>query len=106
MSELTALDASNYDQLISKATKPVIVDFWATWCGPCRMMAPVVDQIAAENPNIDVYKCDIDANQQIAIDHDVASIPTLVLFKNGQEVARSVGAVPKANVMAQFSKLL
>ncbi len=72
--------------------KYVVVDFWATWCGPCKMLAPVFEKVSAElSDNIDFVKVDIDSNQQIAIENKIYTIPTLVIFKNGQEVARRSG---------------
>ena len=77
----------------------VLVDFWAVWCGPCRMLSPVVDQVAEENPNIKVCKVNVDEEQQLAIKYGVMSIPTLLVFKGGELVNQSVGVIPKEEVL-------
>jgi thioredoxin 1 len=80
--------------------KTVVVDFWATWCGPCKMVAPVLDEIAGEHKDkITVAKLDIDANQQTAMQYQVMSIPTMIVFQNGQPVKQIVGARPKAALL-------
>ena len=80
--------------------KTVVVDFWATWCGPCKMVAPVLDEIAGEHKDkITVAKLDIDANQQTALQYQVMSIPTMIVFQNGQPVKQIVGARPKAALL-------
>jgi thioredoxin 1 len=82
----------NFDEQVIKSDKPVMVDFWATWCGPCQMAGPVVDALADDyNGKIKIGKLDVDANQGVAGKYGVMSIPTVILFKDGKEVARKVG---------------
>ncbi len=91
---------ANFEQLI-QSDKPVLVDFWAEWCGPCRMVAPVVEELAGDyEGRAIVGKLDLEANSQVPIKYGVRSIPTLLVFKNGQLVDKQVGAVPK-HVLAQ-----
>ena len=83
---------ANFDEQVLKSTDPVMVDFWATWCGPCQMAGPVVDQLATDYlGKVKIGKLDVDENQQIAAKYGVMSIPTVILFKDGKEVARKVG---------------
>ena len=83
--------------------KPVLVDFFATWCGPCKMMAPVIDEVAAEKADASVYKIDIDENPDIAQKYGVMSIPTFIVFKNGEPAGKTLGAQPKENILALFA---
>ena len=80
------------------------VDFWATWCGPCRMMAPIVEELAAETPDVVFAKLDVDENPDIAMGLRIASIPTLMLFKNGEAVERVIGVTPKEELKALIDK--
>jgi thioredoxin 1 len=82
----------------------VVVDFWAEWCGPCRMIAPVLDQLATENAGLKIAKVDVDANQQTAMRFNVRSIPTLMFFKDGRHVDTVVGAVPKAQLATKIAQ--
>ncbi len=94
-----ALTKENFDEIIN-GDKPVLVDFWATWCGPCKMLAPTIEQLAEElKDEIVVAKLDVDQAQDIAMKYQVMSIPTLVLFKDGKEVKRTVGFRPKAQIL-------
>ena len=97
---VTVLNKDNFKNEVLKADKPVLVDFWATWCGPCRMMAPVVERIAEEHPEIKVCKVDIDENPELASRYRIMSVPTLMVLKNGNIVDQSIGARPKHQILA------
>jgi thioredoxin 1 len=99
-------DASFADDVLT-SDKPVLVDFWATWCGPCKMVAPVLEEIAAENKDkLKIAKLDIDENPSTARDYQVMSIPTLILFEGGKPVKQIVGAKPKAALLSDLSDVL
>lgn len=91
---------ANFEQEVLKSEKPVLIDFWAAWCGPCRMVSPVVDEIAEEHDDIKVGKINVDEEQELAIQFGVMSIPTLIVFKNGKESGKLIGAHPKQNIVA------
>ena len=99
MATPTVVTDETFNQAVLKADQPILVDFWAVWCGPCRMVAPVVDEIAREQDGkLKVMKLDVDDNQNTAMAYGVMSIPTLILFKNGKPVERIVGFRPKADM--------
>jgi len=103
---VTVTDASFAEDVLN-SDKPVLVDFWATWCGPCRMVAPVLEEIASEHKDkITVAKLDVDANPATARDYQVLSIPTLMVFKGGEKVKEIVGARPKAVLLNDLSDYL
>lgn len=103
---VTVTDKSFVDDVLT-SEKPVLVDFWATWCGPCKMVAPVLEEIAAENgEKLTIAKLDIDANPNTARDYKVMSIPTLILFQGGKPVKQIVGAKPKAALLSDLADVL
>lgn len=90
---------NNFENEVIKSDMPVLIDFWAEWCGPCRMLSPVVDEIAEENENIRVGKVNVDNERELAMAFEIDSIPTLILVKDGKIVGKSVGFVPKASIL-------
>ena len=92
--EVLTLTKDNFETEVLKADKPVLVDFWATWCGPCRMMAPIVEEFAAKHSEIIVGKVDVDANTELAIEYGVMSIPTLIVFHGGEVYKKTIGVTP------------
>lgn len=101
---MTALKITkqNFQEEVMKSDKKVLIDFWAAWCGPCRMVSPVVDEIAAERPDIKVCKVNVDEEQELAASFQVMSIPALVVMENGKIVNQAVGARPKAQILAML----
>ena len=96
---------TNFKDILT-GDKPVMVDFWAVWCGPCRMLSPTVDELAETYADkIDVVKCNVDDCQDIAMEYGIRSIPTLLFFKNGEVVDRMVGAVPRQEIVDIIEKL-
>ncbi len=97
------LTEDNFEQEVLRAEVPVLVDFWATWCGPCRMLAPTIAKIAEEQAgSVKVGKVDVDEQPELAVKYGISSIPTLMVFKNGERVKASVGVQPKAAIEAML----
>ena len=89
-----------FEQEVLNSDKPVLLDFWATWCGPCRMIGPILDEIAEEREDIKVCKVNVDEEPELAAKYQIVSIPTLMVIKNGKIVNQSLGAKPKAQILA------
>lgn len=101
MSAISA-NKNNFNQEVLNSDKPVLIDFWAPWCGPCRMVVPLVEEIAKERSDIKVVKINVDEEQELAMQFGVMSIPTLVVMKNGKIVNQVTGARPKAQILAML----
>lgn len=95
---ITNITKDNFENEVLKSDKPVLVDFWAAWCGPCKMIAPAVDEVAEDHPEIKVCKLNIDDEPQLAMQYGVMSIPTLMVFKNGEVAQTAIGLRPKNEI--------
>jgi len=103
---LTDVTDTNFQAEVLESDKPVLVDFWAPWCGPCRVVAPVLEEIASERDDLRIVKLNVDENQQTAANYDVLSIPTMILFKNGQAAKKVIGAYPKKRLESELESEL
>ena len=107
MGNAVQLTDANFDEVIANAETPILVDFWAEWCGPCKMIAPILDEISTEMAGkLTIGKLDVDASDATAMAYGVMSIPTLILFKGGEPVERLVGYMPKAQLLGKIAKRL
>ena len=107
MSKPVEIDDSNFDQMVLKSKKPVLVDFWAPWCRPCLMIAPILDELAEEyDGRITIAKLDVDQNAKTAAQYAIMSIPSLIIFKNGKPVSQVVGFKPKAELKQELDAVL
>jgi thioredoxin 1 len=106
-SPITILTDATFDEVIGSAEKPILVDFWAEWCGPCKLIAPILEEFATEQADkFTIGKLDVDVNVATATRYSVMSIPTLLLFKDGQVIARLVGAKPKGAMLQEITRSL
>ncbi len=106
MADITEVTDANFQAEVLEADKPVLVDFWAPWCGPCRMVGPILQEIAGERDDLQIVKLNVDDNQQTAAQFEVLSIPTLILFKHGAVAAKVIGALPKKRLEAELEPAL
>ena len=106
MKPITFTD-ENFEEEVVNSDKPVLIDFWAVWCGPCKIIAPVIEELAGEyEGKVKVGKLDVDENQRVSIKYGVRSIPTLLIFKNGKVKDTIIGAVPKAQIVQKLNSAL
>ena len=103
---LTEVTDNNFAAEVLEASQPVLVDFWAPWCGPCRIIAPHLEELHAERDDLTVVKMNVDENPETAAKYGIMSIPTLILFKNGQVAKQVVGALPKARLQQELEPAL
>ena len=107
MNKPVSIDDSNFEQMVLQAEKPVLVDFWAAWCAPCLMVAPVLDELSDEyNGRVSFVKVDIDQNPKTAAKYSIMSIPTLLIFKNGEPISHIVGVRPKGELKQSLDAVL
>jgi thioredoxin 1 len=103
---ITEVTDSNFQAEVIESTEPVLVDFWAPWCGPCRVIAPALEEITEERDDLRIVKLNVDDNQQTAARYNVLSIPTLILFRNGEVAHQIIGAMPKKRLVQEIEPVL
>jgi len=106
MANLPEVTDANFQAEVLESDVPTLVDFWAPWCGPCRVVGPVLEEIDGERTDVRVVKLNVDDNQQTAAQYGVLSIPTMILFKHGAEVKKVIGAFPKAKILSELEPAL
>ena len=103
---IVTLTTSTFDEMVASSTKPIVVDFWAEWCGPCKAIAPILGEIATEQPGITIAKLNVDENPDLAMRYGVMSIPTLLVFDGGEVRRRIVGAKRKGDLLQELNEFL
>ncbi len=102
-----AVNDSNFNEIVIKSDKPVVIDFWATWCGPCRMISPIIDELAIEfEGKAVIAKCDVDSSEEVPVKFGIRNIPTILFFKNGELKDKIVGSTTKSAIVAKINELM